>query len=1007
MPAPPGPTLEAQLVAWASKMFVDERGKITPRLGIARERGFDVYYARELVDRMGPEGMMQALAVLNRTAHSGELVFALTRSVLSGAGVRASLGGSKGAVLYARSPDGRRVTMAFGSEQVDRNTRRALAKQIDQSSIDEYGDFTDPDYFVDPLVEDHLAKRGFPGAIAQLHAPSLVKPAPLLLTAAPRAKVTVLPMPTTGMRLPVIAWEAGRTHQTNTEHICLRRLMRGPLSTMPAAAPAHLMDRSLGELLSRQWASEAQAALIVHVLIRQPDFGQALEAMLASRFKESTKAFWCACAAALAYLKGDLPVLERAFGEALSRMSSAIAAAGGLEAFLEACWRTDEQHDPLGNSLIGSLVALDSLRVDLWVITATERPESKVELDAALARCRRVRDWLLDRCGVAIGEPGARVAALYDRVVSSGPEAIGDSREERLLCVARARVQKVPLEDTFRDYAAWHVGQLHSVTVCGELLNQFDRCGMAELGMGDTSCRDYQPELVSAVGLFTGALDMLCHHLRLRASVLCHAKDARHLAVLARAREIDPRDALTLGCFNEARFRNGERSDDLLKDLHEELRVMATLGTAAELLVVAGELGNGKSARKAREKVGMLSARGPHAWIAEMRLARARPGALASLDAVERLIAMAPKTTPDPGERAVFALYGPAPDAAIAEALRDLRVRREALEWDALVAEVASEDAERERESRPAAEPKPKRPPPPTEPGRGAVALALEALRARLDTRAVSRSGPKAALEAHARRAAELATIEDVALSAGWLGSLAGADGLVAALEQLIEAPSAAPQVADALVRADAALDAALTAAWQHDRLRTLASVWPTLVERGRSAGELRERYDAIATAIGDAAGPEARARIERDLTELMTAALAPTVTPAAPTVIDDDAEESADADVFVEMRLAPDALSRSREQLSTPEWALHEGLRQVSYYNLARGKRDVKMLHGTRDAAGAIWELRHRDGRHPVRVLYRLGTDGPLVIAVLAKEDDAHQRRMLVRIAAWAAPAS
>jgi hypothetical protein len=36
------------------------------------------------------------------------------------------------------------------------------------------------------------------------------------------------------------------------------------------------------------------------------------------------------------------------------------------------------------------------------------------------------------------------------------------------------------------------------------------------------------------------------------------------------------------------------------------------------------------------------------------------------------------------------------------------------------------------------------------------------------------------------------------------------------------------------------------------------------------------------------------------------------------------------------------------------------------------------------------------------VRVLYRLDASGPLVIAILAKQDDAHQRRMLGRVVGW-----
>jgi hypothetical protein len=49
------------------------------------------------------------------------------------------------------------------------------------------------------------------------------------------------------------------------------------------------------------------------------------------------------------------------------------------------------------------------------------------------------------------------------------------------------------------------------------------------------------------------------------------------------------------------------------------------------------------------------------------------------------------------------------------------------------------------------------------------------------------------------------------------------------------------------------------------------------------------------------------------------------------------------------------------------------------------------------------LWELRHRDGRHPVRVVYVLGEAGPRVVAIMAKQDDAHQRRMIERVRSWA----
>ncbi len=1000
---PPGPTLEARLASWADKVFADERGKITQRLGIARERAFDVYSPDEVAGRTGGEGLVQGLAVLARTAEPDALVFAFVRSGLTG-----MPGVSAGAQLYARSGDGQKVLRALGLRQLDRQTAQMVIVKLDSSPFESYGDFTDPDYAVDPVVEARLARIGFPGAnpAPQARSPSAAQPSAVAARSllapgsAPAAIASTAAVPTRQLQMPSSPWEAGRRHPTVVAQLCVPRLIEKFITFVPGAAPPEMRTRSLDELLSRRWPSEAQAATIIERLGAEADLRRAVEKALAAPVSEPLKAVWCAAAITLAGGRLDEPLCRSLHHEASARLATEIAVAGGWEAFLDFCWCGDLQN-PLGAGLLSALVTAKSYRINL-AFTAPDAADRERELDEGLADAVRLRDWLLGKVRAPAGEPGERVAWAYDSVVSLAPVAGGASREERLLGVAHARLQKVPPADSVRDYAVWHAAQLHSLVICAVLLRQYDVCGLAEIGHGDTTRRDYLPETAPHQGLMSNALDILSRHLRLRAGVLCCANDRRHVAVLARAREIDPRDAVTLGCFNEARFRAGERGDELLKDLQEEMRIEPTLGAAAELLAVAGELGNGKATRKAREKVGTLSARGPHAWIAEMRLARARPGWLADRDRVERLIATAPTGPFDPDERAVFALYGAVPADAVAEALRDLNVRREALEWDALVAELAVEEARRERESFPDAETRPKRPAPPTDVGPGAVALALDALRARLDTRAVSRSEPKPALEAHARRAAELATIEDAVVCAGWIGALAGEAGLVAVLDRMIEVPAVAPQVVDALRRADAALDAALLSSWQHDRLRALGSVWPTVVERGRSVRELRQRYDAVATAIGAAADADARSHVERELTDLMTAALALAEPPKPLVVIDDEADETPEDDAFAEMRVAPDALARSREQLSTPEWALHEGLRQVTYYNLARGKRDVKMLRGTRDAAGAIWELRHRDGRHPVRVLYRFSADGPVVIAILAKEDDAHQRRMLARVAEW-----
>lgn len=63
--------------------------------------------------------------------------------------------------------------------------------------------------------------------------------------------------------------------------------------------------------------------------------------------------------------------------------------------------------------------------------------------------------------------------------------------------------------------------------------------------------------------------------------------------------------------------------------------------------------------------------------------------------------------------------------------------------------------------------------------------------------------------------------------------------------------------------------------------------------------------------------------------------------------------------------------------------------------------RQPVRMVQ-TRALDGALWKLRHRDGRHPVRVVCRLSESGPVVVAVLIKSDEDDQARAITRIAAW-----
>lgn len=190
----------------------------------------------------------------------------------------------------------------------------------------------------------------------------------------------------------------------------------------------------------------------------------------------------------------------------------------------------------------------------------------------------------------------------------------------------------------------------------------------------------------------------------------------------------------------------------------------------------------------------------------------------------------------------------------------------------------------------------------------------------------------------------------------------------------------------------EASLVEARRAYWLQGTFSRLHAVWPLLPSND---GELRRRVTELAGAASDAQDDGARAQVEGRLAGLFLRAQEKELEESSP----EDVTEPLDDDGFVPMTLDPEALAWSRRELDTPEWAIAEGCRQVAFYNLARGRRDLKMLRGTRDDAGALWELRHRDGRHPVRVMYVYRDDGPRVMAVLAKQDDAHQGRMIERV--------
>ena len=297
--------------------------------------------------------------------------------------------------------------------------------------------------------------------------------------------------------------------------------------------------------------------------------------------------------------------------------------------------------------------------------------------------------------------------------------------------------------------------------------------------------------------------------------------------------------------------------------------------------------------------------------------------------------------------------------------------------------------------------PRRERPAVPLRSGPGSVEDALAALRWRLTRPAAARLRLHRALYAHARAALRLQAVEsEQAIDVGnWLLALGAPEiGLVPVLDAYLRDGEEA-DVRAALEQAEDALTSALHQTWAARAIESVRQVAAALVLTG-SANQAR--VDALGVALGHALRAAAtdaeRSAVDTEVVALFQVADA--LRRTGPIVM--TAEEDRPSDGFVPMELEPAAVERSRGLLDTPEWAIEIGLRQIGLYNESRGRRDLKKLQGTPAGEAALWELRHRDSRHPVRVLWRYRPGGPRAIAIMVKDDEDDQRRVLARVADW-----
>jgi hypothetical protein len=861
-------------------------------------------------------------------------------------------------------------------------------------------DWTGATFYVDPELEDQLAATGLPGATrSDAAAPSALAAAVLLAPAAPAASPAAPPastdLPPYTPRtpdpdaLPAYPWEAARQNADAMNDLSRGTLGSLPFTLIPAAPPPGLKTRALAELLRQGWTTEAQAVGLVGArLHHEKDRRAAFRAILEAPLPPLAILFACACVANSARLSGDAELSVAVARELVERLDRLAAPDGGLERWLPRHWPAEARPgDELGTVAISCAANAAVWRIGIAVHESDKPPAPMPLVDAALASLSSLRDWLLDRAGARAGEPAAaRIAAA--RASLSG-SSLAESQVERWREAIREHAKGRAPTQTLREYAVYHATVLHSV----EAVYRLELARVAAASSDDLS--RWRPREAPTAALLKQALTAVARHCVQRAT---YEEDVgERLALLAHARGVAPWDGVFGACFDEARFRAGRWDDELLEDVARETAAAPSVGACAEYLRVAERLARRRDVAIACKRLRSAAQGSPHAWIADVRIAFARPHELADLARVKRLLAGDPPDAPDPAGRGVFALYGADPEATVAEYRRALQAQREAIEWAALVAEVRAEEARATAGAAPEAE-RP-RPEVPRAVGDGSTLRALGALRWRLDRPKIARHSLAGVLEAHARRAGELVAHGDDAAGAGWLAALGGDAGLVPALDDLLRDAGGVDAVRVSLSHADAALDEGFHARWLGAVYARMQAAWPMLARAEGDASELWRRARAIQQAAPTATDAEARAAVDRDVTVLLGDAQAQD----APEPVAEETPSKEPADDFQKMVPDPEALDRSRRELDTPEWAIGEGLRQIVFYNLARGRRDLKMLRGTRDDAGALWELRHRDGRHPVRVVYVLGEAGPRVVAIMAKQDDAHQRRMIERVRSWA----
>ena len=584
--------------------------------------------------------------------------------------------------------------------------------------------------------------------------------------------------------------------------------------------------------------------------------------------------------------------------------------------------------------------------------------------DEDVAYARALVDALMHRLGVPPGDRASRAVALAANVLGAVDARWGEVRRDqwRKLIGANVAVGRQVVR-----HAAYHAIGLHSRLVLLRVAQGWD-----------------EPQAVDLRGCVYPQFAKSLQRLVLDAAQCSDRAAALALLETIRdaARHTGPGRATIDHCTNEGRFAWRDWSPELLSDLVRE----GGLAAHAEALRVAERLGEPTRVTRSLKQLKKLTAGGPHDWTVRALIGLLRPGQRDDLKLIGSLVAEAPGSAPTAGVRLTRALYqGDVGD--FIERLKSQLGRR--------VAELTEAGALRQErlEELLTAPPPPRssRPSVPLHETPGAVLDAYDALRWRLDRPFFRDHEAKAALEAHAKAVMPLMQADEP-ISGPWLEALGTEEvGLVAVLDALMreEGESNAWE----LVLADC--DAALRGCLQSTFRQQVYSATADLEARGASAEQLAAVRGRVTGDFTDADADEVREALT-ELRAIMWAAA------RAAWVDENETSESEPGRPSVLMTLISWAIDRSLEELDTPSWAISAGLRQVDLYNRSGGHRDRKKLKKEAQDGTGLWELRHADSRRPLRVVYRHTANGPQVVAIMAKINDAHQRRLLARIAGW-----